>query len=169
MATIDLRSLRLRSGEQVRTTYTVGLDPIELGGQRYVPVPERVDAEVTIGRTTSGLLFELELDVRLVGPCFRCLAETDVRTAVRAREYHALSPDESDELQTPYVLDHRLELSAWARDAVALSLPDKILCRTDCAGLCAVCGRDLNREPHVHDDAAPDPRWAALEELRERL
>jgi uncharacterized protein len=52
---------------------------------------------------------------------------------------------------------------------LALELPDKILCRADCAGLCAVCGRNLNDEPHTHDEAELDPRWAALEGLRDRL
>jgi uncharacterized protein len=52
---------------------------------------------------------------------------------------------------------------------VALALPDKILCREDCAGLCPVCGRDLNREPHEHEDETADPRWSALAELRDRL
>jgi len=36
-------------------------------------------------------------------------------------------------------------------------------------GLCPVCGVDLNENWHTHDDAEPDPRWAALAELRERL
>jgi uncharacterized protein len=47
-------------------------------------------------------------------------------------------------------------------------LPDKILCRPDCAGLCPVCGKDLNAEPHEHVEESSDPRWAALEALRER-
>jgi uncharacterized metal-binding protein YceD (DUF177 family) len=32
-----------------------------------------------------------------------------------------------------------------------------------------VCGKDLNVEPHEHDEAAVDPRWAALEALRGEL
>ena len=76
------------------------------------------------------------------------------------------SPDD-EELRTPYLVDDQLEVSAWARDAVALALPDKILCRPDCAGLCPVCGKNLNDEPHEHEERAADPRWAALEALRE--
>jgi uncharacterized protein len=57
----------------------------------------------------------------------------------------------------------------WARDVIALELPDQILCRPDCAGLCPVCGKDLNEEPHEHADVELDPRWSALEELRDRL
>jgi uncharacterized protein len=60
-----------------------------------------------------------------------------------------------------------LDLSGWARDALALALPDKILHDPDCAGLCPVCGKDLNVEPHTHEDVHTDPRWDALESLRE--
>jgi uncharacterized protein len=114
-------------------------------------------------------MLELELDVRVVGPCVRCLTDAGLSLEVRGREYQATSPGESDELSTPYLVDDRLDLSAWARDAVVLALPEKILCRPDCAGLCPVCGRDLNREPHAHDDQEVDSRWAALSELRDRL
>jgi uncharacterized protein len=169
VTTLDLRSIRIRSGAQWRDTREVASEPFELGGQRYLPVPDEPEAEITISRTTSGLLFELALESRLFGPCFRCLNETSVTTTVRGREYQATSPGGLDELETPYVVDDRLDLSAWARDAVALALPDKILCRPDCAGLCPVCGRDLNVEPHEHAEEAGDPRWAALAELKERL
>ena len=62
----------------------------------------------------------------------------------------------------------RLDLSAWAHDAIALALPDKILCRPDCAGLCPVCGKDLNAEPHEHVEERTDPRWAKLRELQQK-
>ena len=32
-----------------------------------------------------------------------------------------------------------------------------------------VCGKDLNREPHEHQEEVTDSRWAALVELRDRL
>ena len=52
---------------------------------------------------------------------------------------------------------------------MALALPDKILCRPECAGLCPVCGKNLNDEPHTHEEEQADSRWAALEQLRDRL
>jgi DUF177 domain-containing protein len=165
----NVRNAKLRSGDQFRDVREVELDPLELGGQRYVPVPENPEAAFTLTRTSSGLLLELELDVRLVGPCFRCLGDAGLSMSVQSREYQATRPGESDELTTPYLDDDRLDLSAWARDAVVLSLPDKILCKPDCAGLCPVCGRDLNPDPHEHAEEESDPRWAALSELRNRL
>ena len=32
-----------------------------------------------------------------------------------------------------------------------------------------MCGKDLNEEPHEHEEEHSDPRWAALEQLREQL
>jgi len=85
---------------------------------------------------------------------------------VEAREYQATARDADDELRSEYVVDGDLDLDAWARDLIGLGLPDQILCRADCAGLCPVCGKDLNLEPHEHEEAAVDPRWEALEALR---
>jgi uncharacterized protein len=164
----NLRNVRLRSGEQFRDERELTLEPLELGGQRYVPVPEQVPADLAISRASTGTVFELRFDARLHGPCYRCLADAVLDLPISGREYQATSP-ESDEMRNPYLEDDRLDLSAWARDVVALALPDQILCRADCAGLCPVCGKDLNAEPHTHDEHQPDARWAALAELRERL
>jgi uncharacterized protein len=169
MTYLDLRSLRLRSGEELRDQREVEIAPIELGGQRYISVPEKVQAELTVTKATTGTVFALRFRARLHGPCYRCLDEAVVEQRLDLREYQAESPGGAEELTSPYVVERRLDLSAWARDALILSLPSKILCRSDCAGLCATCGGNLNREPHSHEQEAPDPRWAALTELRGQL
>ena len=168
MTMFDLRNVRVRSGEEHREAIDVTIAPPVLGGERYVSVPEAVPAELAVTRASTGWVFELRLSVRLHGACVRCLGDAVVEETLSLREYQATSPD-SDELTTPYLVDGRLDLSAWARDALILALPDKILCRPDCAGLCPVCGKNLNDEPHVHEDDETDPRWAALERLRNDL
>jgi uncharacterized protein len=169
VTTFDLRQAKLRPGEEYRDEQEIALSPFELGGQRYLPVPENVSAELVINRGTSGTTFELSFPVRLHGPCYRCLEDAVLNLSIHAREYQATSPGESDELRTPYVADNQLRLSDWARDAIAVELPEQILCREDCAGLCAVCGQNLNENPHEHEEEQGDPRWSALEELRGKL
>jgi uncharacterized protein len=164
-----LRRLRLRSGDEHRDAVEIELEPFELGGQRYLPVPQEVDAELTLVQATTGLDLRLRFDVRLHGPCMRCLADAVVDVSVDAREYHASAATADDELRSEYVVDDQIELSSWARDAIALALPEQILHDPACAGLCPVCGKDLNLEPHTHEDVAADPRWSALEELKHRL
>ena len=166
MTTFDLRTLRIRSGDQAHERVEIELEPLLLGGQAYEPRPSPAPAELAVTRASSGTVLELAFDVSLEGPCFRCLTDAELPVSVRLREYEATKP-ESDEERTKYLADDRLDLSAWAHDAIVLALPDKILCRPDCAGLCPVCGKDLNAEPHEHADERPDPRWAKLSELRQ--
>ena len=86
-------------------------------------------------------------------------------TAVDAREVD--QPGGGEELSSPYVEGEVLDLRGWARDALALALPNQLLCRPDCAGLCPVCGEDLNvAGPEHQHEPEPDPRWAKLRELK---
>jgi uncharacterized protein len=164
-----LRRLRLRAGEEHRELVEIELEPFDLGGERYLAVPHEVEAGLTVVQATGGLDLRLAFGARLHGPCMRCLADAVVDLHVDAREYHAADAGAAEELRSDYVVEDHLELTVWARDAIALALPDQILHSPDCAGLCPVCGRDLNLEPHTHEEIRADPRWSALEELRDRL
>jgi uncharacterized protein len=132
-------------------------------------VPGTVPAELEITKAATGTVFQLGFTARLHGPCYRCLDDAVLELQLAGREYQATNPEGSDELRTQYLVDGNLDLSAWARDILALALPDKILCRADCAGLCPMCGKNLNTEPHEHEEERTDSRWAALESLREQL
>jgi Predicted metal-binding, possibly nucleic acid-binding protein len=167
MTSFSLRQVKLRPGQQFRDELEVELTAFDFGGQRYLPVPDKVRAELEITRANTGTVFMLTFTARLHGPCFRCLGDAVLELPIRGREYQDESP-EDEEMTTPYVTGNNLDVSGWARDAIALALPDKILCRDDCAGLCGVCGKNLNDEPHTHDEQHDDPRWAALEALRKR-
>ena len=169
MTSFNLRALKLRSGEEFQDEVEVQLSPLQFGGQRYLPIPELVPAELRVSRATTGTVFELTFEGRLHGPCQRCLRDTAIDRRVSAREYQASRPDADEELRSPYVADDQLDLSAWARDALALDLPAQILHDEDCAGLCPTCGKDLNDEPHEHEVETVDPRWEALEQLRGKL
>jgi uncharacterized protein len=168
MTSFNLRQVKLRPGEEHREELEVELPVLHFGGQRYVPVPEKIPAELTITRAMSGTVFTLAFQARLFGPCHRCLDDAVLDIPIRAREYQDENPAD-EEMKTPYLVESHLEVSDWARDAVALALPDQILCRPDCAGLCPVCGQNLNGDPHEHEDEVPDSRWSALEQLRDQL
>ena len=166
MTSFSLRQVKLRPGEQYRDELEVELSPLDFGGQRYVPVPEKVPAVFELTRANTGTVFTLDFTARLHGPCYRCLGDAVLEVPIHAREYQAESP-EDEQMTTPYVTGANIDVSQWAHDSLALALPDKILCRPDCAGLCGECGKNLNDEPHTHDEERVDPRWAALEALRE--
>jgi DUF177 domain-containing protein len=162
-----LRTLRLRPGEEHREALALTLEPLRFGGELYEPSPRPIRAELVVQRATTGDLFRLRFRTRLDGPCVRCLAPAGLELEIDAQEYQAVDGPADPELRSEYVVEGELDVGAWARDQLSLAVPDQVVCRPDCAGLCPVCGKDLNVEPHGHDDASVDSRWAALEELRD--
>lgn len=169
MTRFPLRRLKLRAGEEFADAVTVALEPFEYGGNRYLPIPGEVVAQLVVQRAHSGDVFRLAFSTRLHGPCVRCLEDAVVDLEIDAREYQDSKPSDDEELTSEYVVDDQLQLSEWARDAIALALPDQIVCRPDCAGLCPVCGVNRNLEPHTHEEVPADSRWSALESLRDQL
>ncbi|MFN0156389.1 MAG: YceD family protein [Gaiella sp.] len=168
MTTYALRSLRLRPGEELREHVEIALEPFVLGGEAYLPVPAVTQADLTIQRTTSGDMFRLQFATRLHGPCMRCLGDAALDVVTDAHEYQDERPDD-EEMSSEYVSDGQLDLSAWARDAVADALPDQIVCRPECAGLCPTCGRSLDDDPHEHEPDLQESPWSVLRALRDEI
>jgi uncharacterized protein len=142
-----------------------GVDGLDLGGQHY-DTPDAVPVVLDLNRMTSGgYAMRLRFAATLSGPCMRCLGPASPEIAVDSREVH----DErgGEELRSPYVDGDKLDVRAWARDALALALPNQVLCRPDCAGLCPECGANLNEAgpEHTHE-REPDPRWDKLRQLK---
>jgi len=167
--TLDLAGLRVGSGQVRKLEAPVGIEPLRFGGERYAVRPAQIPAALEVGRLVGpGYELKLRFHAELVGPCVRCLNEAQLQLEVAAREVH--SPGEGEELDSPYVTGGLLDLGAWARDALVLSLPVQILCRADCKGLCPVCAVDLNvAEPGHSHGREPDARLAPLGELLRRL
>ncbi|WP_205698635.1 DUF177 domain-containing protein [Conexibacter sp. SYSU D00693] len=163
--TFDLARLQLRAGEGRRLELEVVLEPLTFGTETYIVEPSPVTAVLDVSRMVGGgYSLRLRFAAAVDGPCMRCLTPAAPRFEVDAREVD--QPGGGDELSSPYVEGELLDLHAWAHDAFALTLPQQVLCRPDCAGLCPECGADLNADPDHAHERAPDPRWAALRELK---
>lgn len=179
----DLDSLGLRLGDARQLSGQIEPEQVELGGQTYGAKPPETEFRLDVSRTTTGFAMRLRFEVGLAGPCFRCLepALTLINVDVREVDQPAaaiptrgpLAEEEEEELasaaelESPYVDDGVLDVAAWIRDALILALPNQIVCREDCAGLCQYCGETLNgAEPGAHDHGENlDPRWAKLRDI----
>jgi uncharacterized protein len=166
---LDLGSLHLSMGEGRRLELAVEIEPLVFGGERYEAEPARPAVVLDVSRMVgNGYALRLRLRTALAGPCMRCLQPAAPVVEADAREVDR--PGGGEELSSPYIHDEILDLSAWARDAFALSVPTQVLCRADCAGLCPVCAADLNdldpAGPEHRHEREPDPRWAKLRELK---
>jgi uncharacterized protein len=160
----DVGRLMLSSGEGRRLELDVPVQAFEFGGQSYAVPNGEVRATLDVAHTTSGYSLRLRFTTELEGPCMRCLEPADHELQIDAREVD--QPGGGEELNSPYVSEGELDLAGWARDALSLTVPDQITCRPDCAGLCPVCGENLNADPSHAHEREPDPRWAKLRELK---
>jgi uncharacterized protein len=162
---IDLDRLGLSPGQGTRLDLQIDPGELELGGSEYTVARGEVPARLEVSRPASGYAMRLRFAGELTGPCVRCLETAVLQIEVDAREVDQPTA-EDEELRSPYVSDGVLDLTAWAHDALVLALPQQVVCREDCAGLCPVCGESLNDAAIAHDHpAAPDPRLAKLREL----
>jgi uncharacterized protein len=98
--------------------------------------------------------------------CRRCLAPVDVPISESLGLVFVREEDARDE-DDCYIVPRRasvLDLSEAVREELLLAVPQYVVCRDDCRGLCKRCGADLNAGPC---DCAPemDPRWEALTKL----
>jgi uncharacterized protein len=162
----DLAALRLNAGEGRRLALEVPIEELMLGSVSYRADPAHVPVELSVSKMVGdGYALGLRFAASVLGPCMRCLKDARPMVEVDAREVDR--PGEGEELDSPYVEEEKLDLAGWARDAFALAMPAKVLCREDCPGLCPICAVDLNEAgPEHHHEAAPDPRWAKLRELK---
>jgi uncharacterized protein len=121
-------------------------------------------------RTDEGLLVRVHATASTVEPCSRCLVETACSVEIDFEEEYVaqvdahigarvrLSPSEERFIIGP---DFLLDLKEGLRQYILMSEPQKPLCRSDCAGICATCGADLNNETCACPPAT-DERWSAL-------
>jgi len=115
--------------------------------------PLKVDAVAEL--VGSEICIRGRLGTRLEAYCDRCLGSVaipieqefdlvyrPVSTIVREEEVEL--PE--DELGVGFFSGEGIELADVVTEQVILAMPMKVVCQTDCRGLCPVCGADLNFE-----------------------
>jgi uncharacterized protein len=130
-----------------------------------VPDDSPIDVEVSLEAVEGGIVASGVVRAHWVGECRRCLGPVAGEVESRVEELYVREPEEGETY--PIDGDH-IDLEPLAREAIVLALPLAPLCRPDCQGLCPTCGADLNAGPCGCPVADIDPRWAALDVLRER-
>ena len=160
---------------------------IDVGPLLKEPIDARVDIEFSLGsqclsddvdvvsirgtlnlwRTTEGIWAQGSLAVDVDLQCVRCLAPVAKTLDIELDERFQHPPVRaSDEGQVyPIDADHHIDLEPILRELVILSTPMRVLCRTDCAGICSSCGKDLNEGACDCEPEDIDPRMAALQSL----
>ncbi|MDQ3751818.1 MAG: DUF177 domain-containing protein [Actinomycetota bacterium] len=128
-----------------------------------------LDARLRADSVVEGILVSGSVGAGTRLQCARCLRPFSSEVSLEVCELFVEGPGGPGEEDAYAVDDEAIDLEPMLRDALTLALPLRPLCSADCAGLCGSCGRDLNEGPCGCSHEEPDPRWAGLSALRDKL
>ena len=160
---VNVAALGLGPGARRHVNRSGPLDGPAVTGSS-VPGGAEVEVDVMLEGVPGGVVARGEVVAPWEGDCRRCLAPVRGELRSRVLEVFERSPDPE---QTYPLMGDQLDLEPLARDAVLLELPQVPLCSEGCLGLCPICGADLNRGVCGCQAEVGDPRWAALDVLRQ--
>ena len=116
---------------------------------------DQVKGNIDIIRTHQGLLVTANLAIKSTVSCSRCLEEYATKASLFVEveflpvfDINTGRRIDFDEDQFSGRIDviHELDLTDVLQQYVIAELPMKPLCRSDCQGLCQVCGGNLNEK-----------------------
>ena len=128
-----------------------------------VRLPDPLHCDIVLEQVPDGVVVRGRVTGAWSAECSRCLKPITEPFAVAVAELFEADPIEGE---TYPLVDEAVDLDAPIRDAVAGVLPVAPVCGEDCAGLCPVCGVDLNTTTCDCDLSTPDTRWDALRNLK---
>ena len=111
------------------------------------------------------------LAARLQASCDRCLGTVDVPVDrdfdLFYRPLNAIAKEEeveipAEELEIGFYSGDGIELADVAMEQVILSVPMKVVCGTECRGLCPVCGANRNVVQCTCSEPQQDSPFASL-------
>ena len=169
---LDVNELAVRKA-RIRKSYEPGTLDFHSGEFRQAdPLEVRATAELVEGQIR--IVGSLRTRVELV--CARCLEPVSEEVskdfdlfyrpmATIANEEEAqLNLDDTD---IAFFEGDGLFLADILAEQVNLALPMKVICRSDCRGLCPHCGANLNHEECRCETRPADPRLAPLARLKQ--
>lgn len=152
---------------------TVEDEPVQVPAAGYAGT---VTGRVRLMRIQRGVLVHADLVTRPMLECGRCLTpvQVEIRLVIDEEYVPLRDPVTGDAVEADpdeFRIDgsNHLDLSEAVRQYEQAALPIQPVCREDCAGLCPVCGQNLNERRCDCEQPDPEGAWAGLAALAERL
>ena len=167
MLQVDLRELA-RGPVDIRADLP-GTDPLFEGLGVVLTEPVRVAGRLQAAGE-GRFYWRGSLETRMSGECRRCLAAVAVPIGARIDALFSKDPDAlEDPSSYPLAADAtEIDRRGALREELLLAVPQWVVCRDDCSGLCPRCGKDLNTGPCGCPPDVPQ-RWAGLAALKDKF
>ena len=169
---LDVKELAVRKLRLRKTFAPASIDYHSAEIKQVAPLEVTAAAELLEGQ----IRIAGQLETKIEMACARCL-EPVVEEISRAFDlFYAALPKgakpredrlKDDDTEIGFFEGDGLFLADVLREQVLLALPVKAICQSDCRGLCANCGANLNHEECRCETHATDPRMAPLARLKQ--
>ena len=127
-------------------TLTETCQPVSLDLERAdIKFSEPINLSAQVNKGINNISLQLKINAVMHLNCSRCLEE--------------FSSPLSGEIKLNFPIEGKeeIDLTSNLREEIILRYPLKPLCRPDCLGLCATCGRNLNKGRCNHGSAKKTP------------
>ncbi len=118
-----------------------------------------------LSRTGQGIYFKGHFQGNTNLECVRCLSEYTQVLSAELDELFDYPPGKDSDPHLTISEDAILDLSPILRESFFLDVPIQPICRTECMGLCPVCGEVITEGHQSHPEEDIDPRLAVLKTL----
>ncbi len=161
---IDVRQLFDVVGERKTFVFSLDLSDEEYNGEYPFQTPVKVSGQIENRAQVVRLVFSVKFVLKL--HCDRCMEEFE-RTYDFSFQHVLVKALNTENDEYVVCQDNQLDIDELVRADLFLELPNKVLCREDCKGLCGQCGKNLNFDSCECEKKPIDPRLAVLGKLLE--
>lgn len=166
---INLSDIISVNGKVEHIQAPIELESFCLEGVCY-PFAKKANVDLTISHMGERKIrIEGEAKVSLLIPCNRCLEDVETLfelKIIKDLDLNHRSEDRIKDLdETNYIDEYNLDVDLLVYDEILLDFPMKVLCDTDCKGLCKTCGTNLNKSTCNCSESDPDPRMSVIRDI----
>ena len=164
---LGLSEIMDRPGASVSFSASVDLQDLRYGN--CFPVTEPVIASGAVRNTAGVLVMTGLIRTTIHGVCDRCASDFDevVELPMEVVLVTELANEENEDEWVFPLEGDSADLEDIVRTVFVLNMDSKLLCKSDCKGICCRCGRNLNHEA-CSCQKELDPRFAALRQLLDK-
>lgn len=160
---VELEPIFNNIGLKKDLSFEADLSEFEYNGAKPFTAPVHVSGEIINSTGIVSVKAKAEFSLNLT--CDRCAVSFDRSFSVPVE--HVLVTELNDDDNDDFIVvdSFHYDIEPLVREDILLSLPTKVLCRDNCAGICSRCGKDLNDGP-CDCGREYDPRWDVLQQLQ---
>jgi uncharacterized protein len=144
---------------------TLDLTEVRLGEDVFTPLTPATFS-MTLSNTGAGIVASGTAHATYRSRCVRCLCDYDAEISAEVDGFYVEVGDDvdlPDEQEREFITDEKIDLEPAVVQSLVLALPFAPLHSPDCAGICAMCGADLNEGPCGCAPPVSGSPFAALE------